>query len=164
MLPWFAARQLERTDRYVQRCLVRVGGEMSRTRIAFSIEEALRLISLPGESAGRVYCFREVSVGNLSTRASRQAWTDAFQAVFEGLASHAIHGSDHRADSANAVFFRNHQEALEILLGRLLLRNPADQWFWPQVTGTGSESSRADKFLAILERLHEPARFMVGRG
>jgi hypothetical protein len=155
MPTWFAARQLERSDRYVQRCRVRGGGHTSRARVSFCIEEALRLISLPGEHEGCVYYFREVSVANVSARASRQEWINAFQGVLHDLATHAIHGSDPRAATANAVVFRNYQEALEILLARILRREPIDHWYWPQVSGAATEASRAEKVLAVTERLKE---------
>ena len=157
MPPWLPNRQLERSDRYVQRCHVRGGVHASRTRMTFCIEEALRLISLPGENEGRIYFFRRVLVADVSARASLQEWTNACQAALHELAVRAIHGNDHRAASADAVYFHNHQEGLESLLARTIHREPADQWFWPQLSGIAIDATRAEKVLAIVQMLNELA-------
>lgn len=162
MASWFPAQQLQREDRYVHWCQVRGGGQTSRARLVFSIEEALRLVSLPGENEGRVYYFRQVKIGNVSTRAGRQEWIDALQATLDELGSHAIHGDDPQAAAADAVFFRNHQEALEVVLARTLRRELADLWFWPQVIGIAAPANRAEKVLAIIQRLSElPASWLA---
>lgn len=148
-------RQFERSDRHVERCHVRGRGPTSRTQITLCVEEALRLISLPGENEGRVYYFRHVVIANLPRNAHRQQWIEGFGNALHDLAIRAIHGSDSRAAGANAVFFHNHQEALETLLARTLLRASAEEWFWPQLIGITNEISRAEKVLAIIEDLRE---------
>ena len=162
---WFAPRQFERADRYVHRCCVRSGAQESRSRITFLIEEALRLVKLPGEDQGRIYYFREISVATLSTGTSRQAWIDGFRVVLLDTANRAIHGADHRAGSSDAVFFSNHQEALELLLNRMLRRGSVAQWFWPLVSGAPGEASRSERVLAVIERLRElPASWLAAAG
>ncbi len=162
MATWFAKPQLARDDRYVRHCRLRGCGQMSREQMAFLLEDALRLASLPGENEGRVYFFRKVSVRNLSARASRQAWTNAVGLALLDLAARAIHVSDDRAHSAEAVFFYNYQEALQLLLARILQREPLNCWFWPLVAGTAVEVTRSERVLAIVERLRElPASWLA---
>ena len=159
---WFGRPQLAREDRYVQQCRVRGCGQTSRERISFLLEEALRLVSLPGEYEGRVYYLRKVVVSKLTTRASRQAWIDTIRAALMELASGAIHGADSRADAAEAVFFYNHEEALQLFLGRILRREPLDRWFWPLVNGTAVNTTRSRRVLAIVERLRDlPASWLA---
>lgn len=159
---WFGRPQLAREDRYVHQCRVRSCGQTSRERISFLLEEALRLVSLPGENEGRVYYLRKVVVSQLTTRASRQAWNDAMRTALMELASSAIHGADSRANAAEAVFFYSHEEALHLLLGRILRREPLDRWFWPLVNGTAVDTTRSQRVLAIVERLRDlPASWLA---
>jgi hypothetical protein len=48
------ALQSSRLDRRVRRSFLRINDGDSRHRIAYSIEEALRLAHLPGEDVGRI--------------------------------------------------------------------------------------------------------------
>ncbi len=86
MAAWFTGPQLARDDRYVQRCRVHGCGPISRERITFLLEEALRLVSLPGENEGRVYYFRKMAVPRLSPGAGRQVWTVTIRAALLDLA------------------------------------------------------------------------------
>ena len=158
----YPARQLQRDDRYLQRCHLRGAGKASRTQIQFYIEEALRLISLPQENEGRIYLFRKVTVTGVSPSASRQEWIGAIQTVLVDLCSRSVHGGDPRAADANVVFFQNHQEALELLLAKTLRGNAVNGWFWTQVIGPTEHSSHAEKMLAIIHRLSElPASWLA---
>lgn len=162
MPAWPTLRQLDRTDRYVDRCRVRADFHSSRTRITFCIEQALRLTTLPGENQGRLYFFRKVVLRGISPRGSLQEWSQALQPVLCQLADQAIHGTDPRAPDADAVYFNSHQEALEILLTRTLRCETVDQWFWAQMYGDARNASRSHRVVDIVERLREtPASWIA---
>ena len=76
-----------------------------------------------------------------------------------------MHGADPRAGFAQAVFFRGEQEALEILLHRILARRVAQEWFWPMVAaapGAGEPASSAAMILYIVEKLRaQPASWVA---
>src|SRR5215469_7939579 len=94
--------QLDRLDRHVRRSYLRISDKASRYRVAGSVEEALRLVNLPGEEEGRIYFFRRVSVTGITAQANRITWRDRFQGVLGALAAQAVHGNDPRASSTNA--------------------------------------------------------------
>jgi hypothetical protein len=144
---------LGRSDRHVLRARLRVGSGAPRHRLAFNIEEALRLCALPGEEEGRVYYFRRLFIGALPEDGDRRAWLDAFQRGLLELARNAVHGSEGRAPGADAVFFRNEPEACESLLARIVQRRPADAWFWPAVSGTPAGARPARIVVALIEKL-----------
>jgi hypothetical protein len=150
----WATSQLDRSDRHVRRSYVRIGDRASRHRVAYWIEEGLRLASLPGEDEGRVYYFRCLSLPALPANASRKLWMDRLEHALGTLAAQAVHGNDPRASSANAVYFHNYQEALETLLRRTL-RCEKPEWFWSSVVGSAQDAGQAIRILAILELLRQ---------
>src|SRR6266849_3922755 len=109
-------QRLGRNDRHVRHVQLRVSADAPRHRLAFNVEEALRLCSLPGEDEGRVYYFRHLYVSGLPENGDRRAWLGAFQRALGELARRAVHGTDGAARTADAVFFLNEQEACESLL------------------------------------------------
>ncbi len=127
---------------------------------AYSLEEALRLATLPGEEEGRIYCFRRVSLSGIPVEANRRVWMEQVQQVLGASAIQAVHASDPGAGSANAVYFNNIEEALEILLRNALrassARLTAPPWFANSVIGAEPESSYALQISAIVERLRPP--------
>jgi hypothetical protein len=153
MKSW-AIPQLDRSDRHVRRSYVRIGDRASRHRVAYWIEEGLRLASLPGEDEGRVYYFRCVSLSAVPANASRKLWMDRLEQTLGTLAAQAVHGSDPRASSANAVYFHNYQEALETLL-RHALRSEKPEWFWSSVMGSAQDGGHTIRIPAILELLRQ---------
>ena len=158
----FPAPQLQRDDRYVQRCRVIGAGRQSATRLQFSIEEALRLSSLPGESEGRVYYFRKVIVKGVAPLPTRQQWTSAVEAALKEVSSRALHGSDPRAATANAVFFSSHHEALEVLLSKTLRGDDVSSWYWTQVSSAIAQGNRAEVVQALIKRIQElPASWVA---
>src|SRR5262249_4272867 len=123
----------DRYDRHVRRATLCVDRGASRHRLACTMEEALRLTSLPGENEGRSYYFRFLRITGLPSGGDRRIWLEKFQRSLREKAEHAIHGGEPRAESAPAVFFRSELEALEILLHRVLEQRPITEWFWPMV-------------------------------
>ena len=133
----------DRHDRRVRRARLCVSPGAPRHRLAFTVEEALRLASLPGEDEGRCYYFHRLRVSGLPASGDRSRWLEGFQRALSQQASQAIHGSDPRGAAAPAVFFRSEVEALEILLHRVLRHQPIHEWFWPMVTSSPGGASSA---------------------
>ncbi|MGA7830728.1 MAG: hypothetical protein WCA21_07200 [Terracidiphilus sp.] len=155
------APQTGRLDRHVRRSYLRIAEEASRPRVAFALEEALRLTSLPGEDEGRIYCFRRIDLTGISASANRGVWIERLQQVMLVLAAQAVHGSDPGAGAANAVFFNHLDEALEALLRKALHPHGVDarnapEWFSASLLGIEAESSYALQIPAILQRLRPP--------
>lgn len=156
------APQTGRLDRHVRRSVLRVSEGVSRHRIAYSLEEALRLAILPGEDEGRIYCFRRVSLSGISAEANRRVWMEQVQRVLGVLAAQAVHAGDPSAGAANAVYFNNIEEALETLLRKAVLATGAlrfaiPEWFANSAIGVAPESSYAAQIPAIIERLRPPS-------
>lgn len=162
----------DRYDRHVRRARICAAPHVPARRLAFTIEEALRLASLPGENEGRRYYFRHLRVARLPVDGDRRVWLEQFQSTLTREAEQAMYGGDPRAASANAVFFRSEEEALEILLHRVLARQLAQEWYWPRVmTPCGAtefeEAARgnpsgAGRIVEIVERLRaRPASWLA---
>jgi hypothetical protein len=148
-----AAPALGRKDRHVRRSYVRIGAQVSRHRVAYALEEALRLVDLPGEDEGRVYHFRRLSVHSIPADASRTVWIDELQKSLSTLAQRAVHGASPLSYTSDAVYFDNEDEALEAILQAALLPDSRPAWFWPAVAGVASASPRTAYIPAILDRL-----------
>lgn len=160
-MSWIAS-QYDRSSRHIRRSHVRLGTNAPRQRVTVALQEALRLLNLPGENEGRVYYFRSVSLSSLPADGARNIWLESFQRVLGDLAGTAVHGSDWRASSANAIFFFNFQEALELLLGKLLHREVKEEWFWPLVEGEPTTFDRTERIARVIERLRDqPASWMA---
>ncbi|MGD0095926.1 MAG: hypothetical protein ABSB60_05490 [Terracidiphilus sp.] len=155
------APQIGRLDRHVRRSVLRVGEGISRHRVAYSLEEALRLTTLPGEEEGRIYCFRRVSLSGIPAEANRRVWMEQVQQVLGALAAQAVHASDPNAATANAVYFNSVEEALETQLRKAIraaggARWSQTEWFANSAIGVGHESNYATQIAAIVERLRPP--------
>ncbi len=150
-----ADAKLERYDRYVQRVRVLSRASSSRHRIAFLIEESLRLANLSGEDEGRIYYFRRLLLRELPVDGTRRAWLDSFQSALRQLASRAVHGADPRAMSAEAVFFHNYEESWSLLLRKVARDEATSSWFWPLVSGSPPHASRSTQLAAVLERMRQ---------
>jgi hypothetical protein len=155
------ARQLGRLDRYVRKSCLRAPDGASRCRLSHSLEEALRLASLPGEEEGRIYCFRRVNVSGIPAGADRGVWLDKVQHALRALAGHAVHADEPHAGAVDAVYFNGEQEALETVLRRLTHapvrrdeRRP--EWFLASFLGVAPEASAAIQIEAALHRLRAP--------
>lgn len=143
-----------------------LSAEAPRQKLAFLAEESLRLCSLPGEAEGRVYHFQRLHIQGLSENDDRTAWLFAFQNAIERQASLAVHGSDPRAASAEAVYFRSQQEACEAFLASLAAGNAPTAWYWPHVIGppaaVAHKASVPQQFHRVVEQLlATPAGWMA---
>lgn len=152
-------------DRNVRRALVVAAADAPRHRLAFSVEESLRLASLPGEDEGRCYFFRRLRIGGLPPDGDRAVWLDRFQRTINTEASRAVHGADPRAAFASVVFFRNQLEALEILLHRILDGRPKQEWFWPMTMaepGSANSATFSPSAIDVIEKLRaQPASWVA---
>src|SRR5271170_7843993 len=97
---WTGRTIRDRHDRYVRRARLSVSAGESQHRLAFTVEEALRLASLPGEDEGRSYYFRRLRVTGLPSGGDRGVWLDRFQRALSSEAMQAVHGGDPRAGFA----------------------------------------------------------------
>jgi hypothetical protein len=147
--------RLDRNDRHVRRIRLSLHDAAARARVEFALSETLRLMTLPGEDQGRVYYVRRFSVRDVLADGDRAMWLDKMQSAFSTLADRAMHGNDRRAVASDVVFFHSHDEALELLLRRIVKREPFAEWFWPLVSSCESDSSRGEQISAIVERLRE---------
>jgi hypothetical protein len=159
--------QSGRLDRHVRKSYLRLGPETSRHRIAFSIEEALRLCTLPGEEEGRVYCFRRVSLGGMEADANRRVWIHAMGILMDEMATQALHGSHPFAGASNAIYFNSREEALESLLRKALqeleartANSPA--WFSCALLGLPSGTCHEKQIHAIVEELQRSTNPAAG--
>lgn len=153
------ALQTGRLDRHVRRSVLHVGEGVSRHRISWSVEEALRLAALPGEEEGRIYCFRRISLSGIPAEANRRLWMEQVQQVLGAMAQRAVHASHLGARDADAVYFNNLEEALEMLL-RGAVRAPSERWtvapwYATSVLGGEQESSYSALVPVIFERLRQ---------
>lgn len=145
--------RLDRSDRHVRRSRLRLPDAAARARVEFALTETLRLVTLPGEDQGRVYYFRRVNVKDVPADGNRAISLDRMQSAFSALADRAMHGSDRRAVASDSVFFHSQDEALELLLRRIVTREHFAEWFWPLVSRCESDSSRGEQIAAIVEQL-----------
>src|SRR5665213_4615692 len=138
-----AAPALGRKDRHVRRSYVRIGAQASRHRVAYALEEALRLADLPGEEEGRVYHFRHLSVQGMPADAPRALWIDELQKTLTTLAQRSVHGASLASHASDAIYFDHEDEAFEVILQAALLPDSRPAWFWPAVAGVPPGSQRA---------------------
>ena len=148
---------LSRNDRHVRRANLRLPPEVSEHRATFLVEESLRLMALPGEDQGRTYFFRRVALRGLAAAAPTSEWVDRAQSTMHALATRALHGNDHRARGADAVFFYSQQEALEWLLQQLLRRFPqalsSAEWFAAMIAPSTPRADIGMQVVAVIDRL-----------
>lgn len=153
------ALQTGRLDRHVRRSVLHVGEGVSRHRISWSLEEALRLAALPGEEEGRIYCFRRISFSGVPADANRRVWMEQVQQVLGAMAQRAVHASQLGARDADAVYFNNLEEALEMLLRGAVHANSerwtAAPWFATSVLGGEQGSSYSALIPVIFERIRQ---------
>ncbi len=162
----------DRYARRVRRARLCVPAHTPARRLAFTIEEALRLTSLPGENEGRCYYFRYLRITGLPDDGDRQIWLQQFHRILNERAAQAVHGGDARAAYADAVFFAGEQEALELLLHCVIARRVMREWFWPMVIAdtavnesgsiVSNPASRANLICGIIEKLRaRPASWLA---
>lgn len=146
----------DRFDRHVQRGFLRLGAGMSRFQASHALEEALRLVELPGEAEGRQYYFQHVSLMTIPAQATRRIWIDRLQRALLGLADNAVHGADPRAPAHAAVYFDHREQVLETLLRRLLRAGGSIPWFLEAVLDAMPLGRTAQPLLCVIEALQHP--------
>lgn len=102
-------------------------------RGALLLEDALRTASLPGADRERLLLIRSLSLGVLRPDKSAALVARQLDQQVAELARHAVHGSDPRAASAQAVFFHDRLDAVVVLIQRLAKGSSGDggrAWFW----------------------------------
>jgi hypothetical protein len=151
------APELDRPDRYVRRSYLKIPPSVSRHRLTYALEEALRLAVLPGEEEGRLYCFRRVDVSGIPAEANHKTWVNHVHGALTLLAAQAVHATDPRAAHASAVYFHNREEALETLLRNAIHSEKMRPWFFDSVLGTSPDNAPAIQIQTVLEKLREPA-------
>jgi hypothetical protein len=108
---------------------------------------------LPGEAEGRVYHFRHLHIANLPEDGDRYAWLEGFQNVMCEQAAQAVHGSDRRAGTADAVYFRNGHEECESLLMLLAAGATPSAWFWQSFSGHTANFPAPLMATGVIEKL-----------
>lgn len=144
-----------RLDRHVRHSVVRAGGSASGRRIAYAMENSLRLIELPGESEGRLYCFRRVTLSGPPPQAGQKAWVDTVQEQLGELAAQAVLATTPAARLAGAVYFHNAQQAVEWLLTRVLHSSEPPPWFAWSLLGLARDADRDAEIRASVEWLYQ---------
>jgi hypothetical protein len=119
---------------------------------ATRIEEAFRLVSLPGENEGRHYYFRSLNLGKFRKGEDVTLLTLRLQREFERLMSQAVHAEDPRAPVSSAVYFQSQIEPLRYALSRIARGLPLDAWFVRSaVPDFQLPSSRGEAVQSLLE-------------
>lgn len=119
---------------------------------ASRIEEAFRLVSLPGENEGRHYYFRSLNLGKFRKGEDVTLLTLRLQREFQRLMAEAVHAEDARAPVSAAVYFQSPIEPLRYALSRIARGLPLDAWFLRSaVPDFRLPSSRAEAVQSLLE-------------
>ncbi len=154
-MPSWSTKRWDRGDRRVQRCRLRLRDRTLAPRAEFALTDALRLVHLPGEPEGRAYYFRRVVLNGVPADGTRAIWHEQLQRVLYRHAASAVHGSDWRASSADAVYFDSRQEALEALLRRTVRREPQREWYWALIADGATVLEGRRQIVAIVEELRQ---------
>lgn len=117
-------------DRRIRKLSLKVSDAAHVYGTANRIEEAFRLVTLPGENEGRNYYFRHLNLGRVRRGEDVTLLTLRLQKDFLRLMSQAVHAEDPRAAASPAVFFRSTIEPLRYALHRIARGLPLDAWFF----------------------------------
>lgn len=117
-------------DRRIRKLSLKVSDSAHVYGTANRIEEAFRLVTLPGENEGRNYYFRHLNLGKIRRGEDVTLLTLRLQKEFLRLMSQAVHAEDPRASASPAVYFRSSIEPLRYALHRIARGFPLDAWFF----------------------------------
>src|SRR5215467_3800528 len=117
-------------DRRIRKLSLKVSDSAHVHGTANRIEEALRLVSLPGENEGKNYYFRHLSLGKIRCGEDVTLLALRLQKEFLCLMSQAVHGEDSRAPASSAVYFHSTIEPLRYALRRIARGLPLDSWLF----------------------------------
>jgi hypothetical protein len=118
------------------------------------LEESLRLMSLPGENAGRVYYFRRTKLSALVRRTGSVVYAYKVERRCRAMAEHALHFSAPGAGHADVVYARSPVEPWIALAQHFLDPQPLN-WFWPLALPQAQSIIASRKPLYVLLELME---------
>jgi hypothetical protein len=121
---------LAANDRRIRKLSLKVSDSSHVYGTANRIEEAFRLVSLPGENEGRNYYFRYLNLGKIRRGENVTLLTLRLQKEFLRLMAQAVHAEDPRAPVSPAVYFQSSIEPLRYALQRIARGFPLDAWFF----------------------------------
>lgn len=121
---------LAANDRRIRKLSLKVSDSAHVYGTANRIEEAFRLVTLPGENEGRNYYFRHLNLGKIRRGEDVTLLTFRLQKEFLRLMSQAVHAEDPRASASPAVYFCSTIEPLRYALHRIARGLPLDAWFF----------------------------------
>jgi hypothetical protein len=105
---------------------------------------------------GCIVVIRSLSLGKINPRASSATLALRIEEVSRSLIINAVHAESSGASTADAVFFRDHCEALVILTRRIAAYQSIHEWFWktafPDIKPV---PSRSMLWKTILKLAHE---------
>lgn len=116
-------------DRRIRKLSLKVSDSAHVYGAANRIEEAFRLVSLPGENEGRHYYFRSLNLGKIRRDENVTLLTLRLEREFQRLMAQAVHAEDPRAPASSAVYFQSTIEPLRYALRRIARNLPLDAWF-----------------------------------
>ncbi|MDQ8021913.1 MAG: hypothetical protein REI94_08750 [Moraxellaceae bacterium] len=136
-------------DRSIRHLRLRAPDEASVRQAALQLEDALRCASLPDEG-GRLLLVRKLALGRFDGELSAQALAQRIEEQVRNMGLQWLHGGEPAAPTAQAVWFRDRQEALQILALRLAARQNTRAWFWPLILPGLRSSSTSAALHAVL--------------
>ncbi len=145
---------LDSGSRHVDRLRMRLPDPGLRLRVESSVEDALRVTTLPGEDQGRVYFFQRLRLPEFDLRLPSQRWIACCSQHLLAMSQVAAHVSDGRSATALAVYFADRHEPRRRLLARLLAGDDPQEWYWALATGVGLALPPAIRVEHILEKWH----------
>jgi len=152
------------TGRRIRRMRIRAASEDEASHASILLSDALHTASLPVVARGQMLVVRNLPLGRISARASSTTLALRLEQVLRELIVSAVPFHLPSAQSANAVFFPDHAEAIA-RLARLHARGvAAKEWFWPAVAPAwASGLSRGDRWLSLLDAAqHAPGSCACG--
>ncbi len=119
--------------RHVCKLRLAAGSEQSQRHALRVLEESLRLFSLPGEAAGKVFFFRRLQLPRLRSDESPHSYAAALEQKCQEIAQRAVHFSHASALHAECVFAWSSIEPWQALAERVAhsqYTDGRDGWFW----------------------------------
>ncbi len=147
----------ERSARYVQRLALRTPDASLQTRVRFHVEEALRLVALPGENEGRLYFFRSLRFPVFHPGLRESDWVANCQALLLLQAQSACWTGSAGSAAAHAVYFHDAEEPFELLLQIVATGDADGDWFWQPATGIAAHTTTSRRIELLLEALRARA-------
>jgi hypothetical protein len=145
----------------VRRLQLSAPTQQENSRALRILEESLRLMELPGESAGRVYYFRRLKFPRLRHAESPTSYASRLEHFCRDRAGGAAHFLDPSAEAHDVVFARSPAEPWAAMLRDLVQHRALEAWFWSAAVGPAARTSRPralPDLLVDLGKQHGPDR------